>query len=716
MRYNSPSVSRSKVVGLPSRKQKIVLCNEGRMRFCLLSWIVVWINCAAWTLVFGNRHRLTQGRTERRQEQASAKADVASPEEAKWLTDYEYQLKVDAEADGCIFYGPYLGYIPGCFDKCSVEQDFDAAKAKCAASSKCGGFIEKLADMQPGYEFRHGPNFMLNEEGREQSWIKVCDGSGKPHFGEQQDLAEFRIQQWRRPWTRVVHSTSQIRETSDGVDTILFPREQDWTRTGKHCWYAEPEPGYLGGCIQHEEGGCVQFLMFFEAQEACDSQNECKGITMAVYERYHPFTIRTDTKILESPREEYSWIKECTTNVQSLAGPQPGYPLLSAKEKALNQIGTFVNGRPTVYVTIASYRDAWCKNSVTTAFSNAVYPERIFVGVSQQNSDDDEPCVDPNICDKDSEHVLCKYRDHIRINRIDAKTATGPVFGRYHADRLYRGEYFAVSIDAHMVFVPNWDVRTIAMWRSIGNEMALITTYPEDLSKAEKKGFEEITSWSMICAATFQHEGTIRNNRGMLVIPPFSHRNRPILQPFLGAGIVFSRGHRVLRAPNDCCVPGIFNGEEFNVATRSWTAGYDIYCPSMHIAFHPYQRKKRPPMFQENYRPPDEKRKARNRLGHISEFYFGDDYNKEDLEKYGLGNVRPMSRFNEIFGIFPESKEIVNNCDETITAKLHDRLHVFLRRDGLGIDYGMVPHYSRRPFEKMSKPDAADKKKRKEKK
>ena len=99
--------------------------------------------------------------------------------------------------------------------------------------------------------------------------------------------------------------------------------------------------------------------------------------------------------------------------------------------------------------------------------------------------------------------------------------------------------------------------------------MALITTYPEDLSKAERKGFGHISSWSMICAATFQKEGTIRNNRGMLVIPPFSHRNRPILQPFLGAGIVFSRGHRVLRAPNDCCVPGIFNGEEFNVATRS---------------------------------------------------------------------------------------------------------------------------------------------------
>lgn len=289
---------------------------------------------------------------------------------------------------------------------------------------------------------------------------------------------------------------------------------------------------------------------------------------MDVYERYHPFSIRTENSIKVSPREEYSWIKECTTNVQSLAGPQAGYTLLSAKERALNHIGTFVNGKPTIYVTVASYRDPWCKNSVTTAFSRAVYPERIFVGVSQQNTEDDEPCVDPNICDEDAEHVLCKYRDQIRVNQIDARTATGPVFGRHHADGLYRGEYFAVSIDAHMVFVPKWDIRTIAMWRSIGNEMALITTYPADLSKAEKKGLNRVKSWVMICAATFER-GAIRNNRGMIGLPPFSHRNRPILQPFLGAGIVFSRGHRILRTPNDCCVPGIFNGEEFNVATRS---------------------------------------------------------------------------------------------------------------------------------------------------
>lgn len=116
-------------------------------------------------------------------------------EDSSLRIDLEYQMKADTGADGCIFFGPYKGYISGCFDQCSVEDDFEVAKIKCAASPNCGGFIERLSNMQAGYEYRSGTNFVLNEHGKEESWIKVCDGSVKPYFGEQQDLAEFRIQQ-----------------------------------------------------------------------------------------------------------------------------------------------------------------------------------------------------------------------------------------------------------------------------------------------------------------------------------------------------------------------------------------------------------------------------------------------------------------------------------------------------------------------------------------
>jgi len=127
---------------------------------------------------------------------------------------------------------------------------------------------------------------------------------------------------------------------------------------GEHCGYARPEPGYLYGCVLNEDGNsCFALVMFWEAQEQCDRLNECKGITMDVRQRFHAFTLRTSSVILGSRGELYSWLKQCTSNIQSLAGPQLGYPLLQAKQRGLNQIGTFVNGRPTVYVSVASYRD-----------------------------------------------------------------------------------------------------------------------------------------------------------------------------------------------------------------------------------------------------------------------------------------------------------------------------------------------------------------------
>jgi len=170
------------------------------MRFCLLSWVLFWVNCIAWTLVYGNRHRITQGRLEGWADVIASTADMRRNVEVAGSldVDLEYQLKVNKEVSGCIFYGPYQGYVPGCFNKCTVELDFEVAMKNCAESQDCAGFVEKLSEMQTAYEYRSGPDFVLNEEGSELSWVKVCDGSGKPYFGEQVDLSEYRKQQWKR--------------------------------------------------------------------------------------------------------------------------------------------------------------------------------------------------------------------------------------------------------------------------------------------------------------------------------------------------------------------------------------------------------------------------------------------------------------------------------------------------------------------------------------
>ena len=44
----------------------------------------------------------------------------------------------------------------------------------------------------------------------------------------------------------------------------------------------------------------------------------------------------------------------------------------------------FVNGQETIFLMIASYRDFQCHETITSAFSRADHPERLYVGAVDQ--------------------------------------------------------------------------------------------------------------------------------------------------------------------------------------------------------------------------------------------------------------------------------------------------------------------------------------------
>ena len=161
----------------------------------------------------------------------------------------------------------------------------------------------------------------------------------------------------------------------------------------------------------------------------------------------------------------------------------------------------------------------------------------------------------------------------------------------------------------------------------------------------------------------------------------------------LGAGIVFSRGHRIVRVPYDCCLPMIFDGEEFSMGARLWTHGYDLYAPCRSFTYHPFNRKKRPPLFWEN-QDGGRSAKSQNRIKKILGMPLDrgqeDNYDATKIERYGLGKQRDFETFLKVFGIDLETKEIYNHCSEAFAGILHDRLHAFLRPNGRGIDFEHV--------------------------
>lgn len=141
----------------------------------------------------------------------------------------------------------------------------------------------------------------------------------------------------------------------------------------------------------------------------------------------------------------------------------------------LNTVGSKVNGRETIFLMIASYRDFQCRETITSAFERADYPERLFVGAVDQTIPGDIGCLDIEVpCSVNPDQPICKYRDQISIYHMDAQHATGPVTARHVGDRMYRGEYFVMQMDAHCLFVRHWDSKLIDQWRSTHNEMAVL--------------------------------------------------------------------------------------------------------------------------------------------------------------------------------------------------------------------------------------------------
>jgi hypothetical protein len=233
----------------------------------------------------------------------------------------------------------------------------------------------------------------------------------------------------------------------------------------------------------------------------------------------------------------------------------------------LEQSGSKVNSTESIFLMIASYRDFQCTETVASAFRAAEHPEALFIGIVDQSEEtDDCICGVPSIsCHTDPTHILCKYRDQISIYVMDAKHATGPVTARHVGQRLYRGQYFAMQLDAHCVFVRYWDSLIKSQWHSLHNEMAVLTHYMSDSQGAidPSDGSAIYNSRAVLCNSEFETRGTNVGSISFMVhgvqpdeAPAIS--DMPQLQPFWAAGFSFSRGHFVVRVPYDSRLPMMF--------------------------------------------------------------------------------------------------------------------------------------------------------------
>ena len=313
----------------------------------------------------------------------------------------------------------------------------------------------------------------------------------------------------------------------------------------------------------------------------------------------------------------------------------------------------------TIFVSIPSYRDSDCKNTLKSLYKMAKYPDLVYVGVFEQN------CL---TCPEERCRISSRYSNNIRYKLIPYTEAKGPFYARAVINnQLYRNEKYYLMIDAHSLFLKNWDVnmkRQLNFLRREGVNKPIISSYPhhQDFNKSRKIINEKKNVTTLICDIL---SGTTYPKEALAIEKPSGKFYKSML---LGAGFLFSYGELFRELKLDEGLHHIFGGEEILLAILSYTHGWDIYSPSYMNLFHYYNHKK-PSWYSDVLKKSEKSRsdeiRAYQKLSEIVDI--GGKAN-------GMGNVRTIESFWKKLGFYRDKSNIkdkypasskIANCDNT---------------------------------------------------
>ena len=239
-------------------------------------------------------------------------------------------------------------------------------------------------------------------------------------------------------------------------------------------------------------------------------------------------------------------------------------------------------GLPTIFVSVASYRDEECSKTLVDMFSKATTPSRCHAGVCEQNK------VGATF-EKCMKAEMDRWSRNVRIVTLDHTQAKGPTYARYVCASLFNGQDYFVQIDSHTRFIQGWDDMMVDMIGRCPTQPCVITHYAPDAASSA-------TTWDagapvpVMCDAEF-NDDDIPSFRAVLQ----SARPgvlRPV--PFVSCNFWAARGRVLQDVPFDPDLGHLFVGEEQLQSARLWTSGYDFYTPDRSLVSHEYGREGKP--------------------------------------------------------------------------------------------------------------------------
>ncbi|MFP4398092.1 MAG: GlcNAc-transferase family protein [Desulfonatronovibrio sp.] len=294
------------------------------------------------------------------------------------------------------------------------------------------------------------------------------------------------------------------------------------------------------------------------------------------------------------------------------------------------------NNQKTIFVSIASYRDPDCINTVESLLENAVYPERVFMGICWQFVPKEEPAL----------LQLFEYQDKIRQVSLPARFSRGPCLARHLAQQLWQGEDYYFQIDSHMRFVPGWDEKLLTLLGQCPSSRPVLSTYPLAYTPGDSFARDALVK---IRPRYFDEQGVLHQHSALITMP--DQPPEPSSAYFISAGMLFAPGRVIREVPYD---PHIyFAGEEISLALRLWTHGWDIFNPNAVIGYHNYQKdtlRKRHWEDQAEWSWLNRISTARVRFLTGQSIQASAD-SLMDMDKYGLGSFRTVKDYQIASGL-----------------------------------------------------------------
>ena len=328
--------------------------------------------------------------------------------------------------------------------------------------------------------------------------------------------------------------------------------------------------------------------------------------------------------------------------------------------------------KPSIFVQIAAYRDPQLIPTLNDMINNARKPQHLHVSVCWQHGSEQglESFIDAGyklestdvttVNDREyTVHKFSKKKASVQLIDVHYNETEGACWARNLIQQFYNGEKYTLQLDSHHRFVKNFDTILVDMIEGLRRESKkpLITAYIPSFDPDLDPSGRVNVPWKMDFDR-FIPEGAV------FFIPSTiddwkDRKGTPMRARFYSAHFAFADGTFATEVQHD--PQYFFHGEEISIAARAFTHGYDLYHPTVLVAWHEYTRKGRVKVWDDHTTPQKKQGKVkldwveRNDLCHLrNRILFGMDgldSKSIDFGKYGFGTERTLLEYEEYAGI-----------------------------------------------------------------